>query len=138
MSKYIMHNGTFYEVSDEELMHWKYIKKEKLSDGTFRYYYDQSELDKAKSDMDTANKLLATREKADAKLAAGKGTAFGGLTDKITNSKTYRQDFEAAQKKAKTATEKYYKMATNSFLERTISKGYVKVANFLTKLFSKK
>lgn len=42
MSKYIMHNGTFREVTDEELMHWKYIKKEKKN-GKWIYYYDVGE-----------------------------------------------------------------------------------------------
>lgn len=29
-------------LADDELMHWKYIKRVKKSDGTYRYYYDYS------------------------------------------------------------------------------------------------
>ena len=55
MSKYIMHNGTFREVTDEELMHWKYIKKEKKN-GKWVYIYDESELQRAKKDAEKAQK----------------------------------------------------------------------------------
>ena len=34
--------------SDDELMHWKYVKKEKRSNGKWRYYYDTEEV---KSDL---------------------------------------------------------------------------------------
>lgn len=30
------------ELVDDELMHWKYIKREKKPDGSYRYYYDTS------------------------------------------------------------------------------------------------
>ena len=38
MSRYIMHNGTFREVTEDELMHWKYINKEKKN-GKWVYTY---------------------------------------------------------------------------------------------------
>jgi len=39
LSKYIIKNGQVHELSDDELMHWKYIKREKVN-GKWRYYYD--------------------------------------------------------------------------------------------------
>ena len=43
MSKYVIIHGQFYEVSDDELMHWKYIKREKKN-GKWVYYYDNDKL----------------------------------------------------------------------------------------------
>jgi hypothetical protein len=41
MSKYALRHGMIVEVSDDELMHWKYIKREKKN-GKWVYYYDRS------------------------------------------------------------------------------------------------
>ena len=30
------------KLADDELMHWKYIKRVRKSDGTYRYYYDRT------------------------------------------------------------------------------------------------
>lgn len=35
--------------SGSDIKHWKYIKKEKRPDGTFRYYYDSSDADNNKN-----------------------------------------------------------------------------------------
>lgn len=43
MSKYVLKHGTFYSADPNELMHYKYIKREKKN-GRWVYYY-QSELD---------------------------------------------------------------------------------------------
>lgn len=34
-----MPKNIYIPVSSEELYHWKYIKREKLSNGKYRYYY---------------------------------------------------------------------------------------------------
>ena len=36
----------YIDLDDGELMHWKYIKREKLPNGKWRYYYDKEELKK--------------------------------------------------------------------------------------------
>lgn len=46
MSKYVLMHGTFVEVSDDELMHWKYVKRVKNKNGKWKYYYDWDELKK--------------------------------------------------------------------------------------------
>lgn len=47
-------NIRYIDLDESELMHWKYIKKEKLPNGKVRYYYDQSELDKYENTIKTA------------------------------------------------------------------------------------
>ena len=49
----------FGQIYDDELYHWKYIKKVKKN-GKWRYYYDESanELTKLQGDIDTAQKAL--------------------------------------------------------------------------------
>lgn len=38
-------------LADDELMHWKYIKRERKPDGSYRYYYDVKSTKKRKSDI---------------------------------------------------------------------------------------
>lgn len=45
MSKYIITRGSFREINDDELMHWKYIKRKKVN-GKWRYWYDYKSLKK--------------------------------------------------------------------------------------------
>jgi hypothetical protein len=45
MSKYILIHGQFHELPDNTLMHWKYIKREKVN-GKWKYYYDLGETQK--------------------------------------------------------------------------------------------
>lgn len=135
----LMHgdNIRYIDLDEDEIMHWKYIKREKLSNGKYRYYYDQSELDQAKAEADAANNVLYNMEKVDAKIEAGKSGKLGPLANAVTNSETYRKKFAEAEKHAEEATKRYQKMAITSFPARIISKGFVKVANFFTDLFSR-
>lgn len=43
MSKYVIIHGQLHEVSDDELMHWKYLRREKQPDGTYRYFYEEDD-----------------------------------------------------------------------------------------------
>lgn len=45
MSNYILIHGQFHEVPDDALMHWKYVKREKVG-GKWKYYYSWDELKK--------------------------------------------------------------------------------------------
>lgn len=49
----ITREGNFVTVSDDELYHWKYIKREKVN-GKWRYYYKDDDYDKAKADYKKA------------------------------------------------------------------------------------
>lgn len=58
LSKYTIIHGQLCELPEDELMHWKYIKREKVN-GKWKYYYDQSELDRfAKTANDSKNKSI--------------------------------------------------------------------------------
>lgn len=50
-NKYILAHGGFREVSDDELMHYKYIKREKKPGGGYKYWYYQTD----KNAMKTIN-----------------------------------------------------------------------------------
>lgn len=49
-------NQIYYiDLDPDELVHWKYIKREKLSNGKYRYYYKDDAYDKAREDYHNAN-----------------------------------------------------------------------------------
>lgn len=39
MSKYALIHGTLVELNSDELAHWKYVRKEQLPNGEWKYYY---------------------------------------------------------------------------------------------------
>ena len=41
------------ELADDELMHWKYIKRVKLPNGKYRYYYDYTSTTRGDHDIAT-------------------------------------------------------------------------------------
>lgn len=63
----LVHHSSLDEMSEDELMHWKYIKKEKVK-GKWRYYYDYKSLKKdVKSTLNSigkkTNKLVGSGRK---------------------------------------------------------------------------
>lgn len=151
MSKtnYVLIHGQLVEVSDDVLMHWKYIKREKKN-GRWVYYYDQSELDRSKQNADNAQlqaerakyRYIGNRVNIDVNSDIYKKNPNKQAAKTIFDAATDLRDSEKAMKTkaeyAKRATKAYKTKAIKSFAERTISKGVVKVANLLSKLFSKK
>ena len=54
MSKYIISpDGKLYH-ADDYLQHWKYIKREKLPNGKYKYYYDIGQNEKRTADRASA------------------------------------------------------------------------------------
>jgi hypothetical protein len=145
----LQHNGIEYVDLDEDvIIHWKYIKRKKLANGKWRYYYDQSELDKrletavrksnqAYVDEDAMNKSREEYEKSKGKVT----DRFGVTTltdDHINASKKYsdaKNKYAISFRDAQIAVNNYKRMKAKSFAARTISKGAVAVANMLSKLF---
>jgi hypothetical protein len=157
-----MANIAYIDLDEGELMHWKYIKRVKLPNGKYRYYYDQSELDRYESMAKTASenrnlasfeagKRMTKRQEAEkymsiayerydkAKTAKEKVNA----SDDIHKTKDYLKKTRAAERTAlenynraeyaATMAEKTYTTRKiSSFIPRTIAKGAVKVANLLS------
>lgn len=144
MSKYVLMHGTFIELSNDELMHWKYIKREKKN-GRWVYYYDQSAYDNsiAVQDYKMKQKSLSAAKKQYMEDTVNYSTnksnmdwkTRGKAADKAVDS---TKKYYAASIAAKEATKRYKRAKVRTFAARTISKGVVKVANLLSGLGSKK
>lgn len=138
----------YIDLNEDEICHWKYIKREKLPNGKYRYYYDQSELDQYKmiADKTAADYKKASGRAYDAKVAeneaktawknARKGTAKTKSGLAYESAKKQRKSAEKQADSAREVAEKaksvYEKKRVSSFPARTIAKGAVKVANFFS------
>jgi hypothetical protein len=143
MSNYILHNGTFVEVSDEELMHWKYIKREKKN-GKWRYYYDEEAanviLDLQKTSANNARakefdaylKDYERKQKIPVEFRDTRKNPF-----QVDMHKTAK-DYRAARRAARRAVAKYERMKVGHAIDKAVSIGTVAVANYLSDRFSKK
>lgn len=158
---YFYHNGML--LSEDELMHFKYIKREKKN-GRWVYYYDDSELKgkekaskkaaekatgsyvdyynaKSKFDIHRSKKLNTSMYDSNGKITADSLKKYAEMNakedelhkTKITNYKKYLKDLESS-KKADRAYEKY---KNKTAISRTVSKGVVKAANAISNLTSK-
>ena len=90
MSKYVLVHGQFYEIPDNSLMHWKYVKREKVGD-KWKYYYSMDELrEKAKGNLNANNaaKVATTSKVATAaKNTYAKATSAGkDVVNKLTGA----------------------------------------------------
>ena len=78
-SSSLFHSSTYYgQEFDDGLRHWKYIKREKLPDGKYRYWYDEYSstkdvASKQKAFMDVAKKPIDPYENENVKDAKVKG-----------------------------------------------------------------
>lgn len=172
MSKYIMYNGTFREVSNveqtpqnklsyidvgpNEVVHFKYVKRISLPNGGYRYYYDENaaKSDQLKNTYKAKNEMVKTGREANeaskkyykAKKAyddAGLNSPHNGEYTKgesslIKKEASARKQMERAYKSAERAINKYNRLVNDEKRKQAISKGFVKVANLFSKLFSKK
>ena len=158
MSNYILHNGTFVEVSDEELTHkltwndFKYIKRE-WKNGRWHYYYKddeetklKAEHKKAQSELKAARKKadVATKRAAEAELEPHK-TKYGTFdydakpsaeqAETIKRSKEEAakavEDYKKASKKASEIQEKYITKQVISFPEKAVYVGQVACGHLL-------
>lgn len=91
MSKYVLYNGSFRELSDDELMHWKYSKREKKN-GKWVYYYDNDKLG-IKNFIDT--KITGKAYKQHAQEATEKKR---NVDNELASTTQYRMNAEARSK----------------------------------------
>lgn len=52
-------NVAYIDLDEDEICHWKYIKRVKLPNGKWRYFYDQSELEQYMRIADRANNAVS-------------------------------------------------------------------------------
>lgn len=157
MSKYVIIHGQLRELTDEELMHFKYVKRVKKN-GRWVYYYDDQS-DRYKESMDKA-KMLNKRAIENKNFAESKVNTAGVVVKThlsnpyrdVTKTKKIFDEHEdaianynkAVRTQARTqnnyvsAVSKYENYKVKDVGKKTIAKGVVKVANFFSKLFSKK
>ena len=103
----------YIDLDEGELMHWKYIKKKKLPNGKWRYYYDVAQLKddlgfdeldrmkKATTDLDTA---IADREQYEEQQAAARANmskAEQFISTLVTNENQAGRNDAQATKEAK-------------------------------------
>ena len=115
MSKYVLMHGTFVELSDEELMHWKYIKREKKN-GKWVYYYHDDDVKKAEaaykkaslkrgSALDKYDTIVKNRPKD----SSGDPSYAQFEKDYAKKANTAMSDWAAAKQKYEKTVEKYNK-----------------------------
>ncbi len=143
-------NIRYIDLDEDEIMHWKYIKRVKLPNGKWRYIYDESELKKL---GDTAEQLrdAATTDRLRAgaaqvnlemhdRMATSRTGSVTGWTqkDSDTHKDLKYEWYEAVDRAnqsarmAKAIEKAYTKKKIRSFAERTISKGIVAIANLIS------
>ena len=134
-------NNTIYiDLDADVIVHWKYVKREKLANGKYRYYYDESDIKKLEEEYSnlssaTVNKAAITSKQYQ-RLSKMKPTDRHYAKTKEafeTNKKT----LESMLSRSDALSKKLQKKKMSTFAERTISKGAVAVANFFSNVFSK-
>lgn len=145
---------------DDELMHFKYIKREKKN-GRWVYYYDTSADVKARNKYNKAlNKHYIT--KADDIKARDRARQLGDMHEKLVSAGGYRSDALGAKtvrnahndaKKTAASTsstarvaglqyikakKEYQTYKIKTLLPRVLAKGAVKVANYLSRFSRQK
>lgn len=127
----------YVDLAEDEMVHFKYIKREKLPNGRYRYYYSQSELDKLKATADR-KQAAASAAEASYKDSLNRAGQPGSTIGHKVNTALKYQSMTIRQRAAEKAVKKYNRKKIISFPARAISKGVVAVANFVSGLFGKK
>ena len=76
----LMQHSSINEMSEDELMHWKYIKREKIK-GKWKYYYDYKSLKK-----DVKSTLNSISKKSTKLVGSGKNVLFKYVNKPVKNT----------------------------------------------------
>ena len=114
MSEKIRLERGMRRLADDELMHWKYIKRVRGKNGKYRYYYD--------------NNTGTSKKKADVKPSTKSSSKA-----KMSNSKGKHSDAIAAAQAAAQNMPMY--QLKNGNLKQKVVAGYKIVKKFINKLF---
>ncbi len=144
MSKYVIIHGQLREISDDELMHWKYIKREKKN-GKWVYYYDEKEANKelrpqqklvaeAKARESVAQLEYAANKKlADAMgLNDGRNTFYGNEIAVKNRQARSANKYNSAKRHTEKVVKKYERMKLGRNIKKSVSTGIVKIANIFS------
>lgn len=139
------HNITYIDLDADEICHYKYIKRELLSNGKYRYFYDQSNVDsyknaaaKAQADYRKANLKVANARvnvhnaKVEYDRAEGNRKNARAMKESERELQNAEKQRTTARKAAGEAERRYRKKKITTFPARTIAKGAVKVANLFS------
>lgn len=160
----LMHGGDieYVDLDEDEVMHWKYIKKEKRPNGKWRYFYKVNKLEdalgvdeKARLEFANSESKRLTEEANEFKdyvrerhLESGQQYGeYRYYSDqearelmKLTRQQAEKfKEAEEAGRKAVEAAEEFYKTPLGKLdkLEKKIKKGVKAVGKFFSKLFGK-
>lgn len=144
----------YIDLDEGELMHWKYIKRVKLANGKWRYYYDigkreRSEMSDAKKDLDNAKfaEGISRRNRNEdfERFKNPKNEAdFKDASEDLKTSNYWHKkdlaDLEYAEKRYREAVLKYektplYKLEKS---KKSIKKGMKAISKAFSNLFKKK
>ena len=149
--------SAYIDLDPDEIMHWKYIKREKLANGKYRYYYDQSELDsqersalKAKQDVDNAHQRvdeakaeLDVAESAMQKVLSSNNRKVNlnqisamrlKVNEAYANLKLAEIKFDKTENAANKIVSKHAKESISSLPARILSKSIVGLLNLFSKV----
>lgn len=135
----MLKHGRLVELNDDELMHWKYLKREKVN-GKWKYYYD---LDSLKKDVkSTANKLVSKTRKL---VSSGNKTVqkYVGSPAKTTAKKISNNTKEVVKNVKKKLHKYIAKVPTGGdtyryFYSEEAYQAYIKGKNAVDKVLDKK
>lgn len=133
----------YIDLNENELVHWRYIKREKLPNGKYRYYYDESSLERYDKEGDASlGKSFRAAARANNLYSDYQNLAKNrsySRNDKISMRRTQREltRTQKAQnlyvERANKSYKRYRTKRITSFPARTISKGVVTVMNWLNR-----
>lgn len=134
MADYFFYKGQMYKT--DELKHWKYVKREKKN-GKWYYYYDDSEVDKARQKRD---KALADVNTSYSKLSSAKNftKTYGAKKSASDNidaaaRNVKRREVETAYRKKvlDSASKNLSKVAIKHLAVAPVAMGAAFIANLL-------
>lgn len=141
-------NIRYVDLDPDVLVHWKYIKRIKLSNAKYRYYYDDSYLNATKQKAESA-RTESLRESAkefnareDARIAMEKSKAAYNKRDGDAQRKAVTDYYNSKKREsaAKYRAEQYSKVANKyikkynamkitAFVGKTIARGLNAISN---------
>ena len=146
-----MYRIVYRELEDDELMHWKYVKRERVN-GRWRYYYDDSSFKDKKKAYEDAEKNLTTKQlryllsKSAVKTNYDLYTKDGNeklsdaeskrMTEFMSKMTAYESDYTIAGVEFTRAKSEYMNAKLSHIPAAVISKGMVAVKNAISAIDS--